>query len=188
MIEWLFPDDIIVWYIFLIIFGVSFVLGTILHEFGHKIFCELTGVKIIGVSYFNFDEDIEADGFVVHENPETFTQALLITIGPLFTVGFVLFLIILLLINNLEWLSSDFFIMSLLMGFGLSMFPSTHDVNNLIEFVKKKYKFSSKQSFLQNGKTILIWLFMPIIYILKLCSYFYVKFILFIILFIVFFA
>jgi len=164
-------------YIFLLISGISFALGTILHELGHKLFCHLTGVEVIGVSYLNFDEDIQADGFVIHEPPKTFFQSLLITIGPFFTVGLVLFFIIIFLINNPQWLYFDFFIMALGMGFGMSIFPSTHDVDNLIEFITKNYKISFK--------TIFIWLFLPIAYLLKLCSYFYVKLILFIIGFVI---
>ncbi|RLJ01428.1 MAG: hypothetical protein DRP10_04110 [Candidatus Aenigmatarchaeota archaeon] len=160
-------------YLFLLVSGISFALGTILHELGHVLFCHLTGVEVIGVSYFNLDEDVEADGFVIHEPPQTFLQSLLITIGPFFTVGGVLVLIVIFLINNPQWLFTDsFLIMAIVMGFGISMFPSTHDVNNLIEFITTNYKFSIRN--------LHIWLFFPFVYLLKICSYFYVKLIIFI--------
>ena len=160
------------WDVLLIISGISFALGTILHEFGHKLFCNLTGVKVIGVSYLNFDQDLEADGMVIHKPPTKFIQALLITIGPLIIVGLVAIILTFLLTpENIAENNLSFF---LVFGLFMSMFPSTHDVNNLITFIKKNY-----------SKNFKAFVFLPFVYLLKVSSYFWVKIILVIILLVI---
>lgn len=145
-------------YVLMIVGLISFGIGIALHEFGHKIFCNLTGVRVIGVSLF--DADVEADGLVIHEKPKTLTQSLLITIGPLFTVGLALFLMVLFLIKiPIFGVDNLIYIGVMVIGLVFSMFPSTHDVDNLIEFIR------------QDRKEYLL----PFIYLLKVCSYFYVR-------------
>jgi hypothetical protein len=55
--------------------------GVIIHEFAHKFFCSLTGTKVLEVCYFRFGNPA---GFVIHEQPATVWQHILIGIGPLF--------------------------------------------------------------------------------------------------------
>jgi len=148
-------------YIFMIVALISFGIGIVLHEFGHKIFCNLTGVRVIGMSFF--DADIEADGLVIHEKPKTLMQSFLITIGPLFTVGSVLFLVVLFFLK-IPVFGIDIlpYMLVAVIGLVMSMFPSTHDVDNLIEFIR------------QNHKEYLL----PFAYLLKACSYYHVRLIL----------
>jgi len=63
--------------------------GVIIHEYGHKLFCELVNVKVRKVCYFRFGNPA---GYVVHEQPKTFIQSLLIVLGP-FILGTVFALI-----------------------------------------------------------------------------------------------
>ena len=61
-----------------IISAITFI-GVIFHEFGHKLFCNLTGVKIIKVCYFRFGNPA---GYVVHKRPKKFYKSFLISVGP----------------------------------------------------------------------------------------------------------
>lgn len=53
--------------------------GVVIHELGHKIFCDIAKVKVKRVCYFRFGNPA---GFVVHEAPKNFFQSLLIVFGP----------------------------------------------------------------------------------------------------------
>ncbi|MDO8499717.1 MAG: metalloprotease family protein [bacterium] len=57
--------------------------GVIIHEAGHKIFCEMTGVKVFKTRYFKFGNPA---GYVIHADPNGFIQSFFITAGP-FIVG-----------------------------------------------------------------------------------------------------
>ena len=53
--------------------------GVIFHELGHKIFCHLTGVRVINTCYFRFGNPC---GYVKYEMPSRFIQSFLIAVGP----------------------------------------------------------------------------------------------------------
>ncbi len=61
-----------------IISGITFP-GVIFHEFGHTLFCALTGVKVHKTCYFRFGNPA---GYVIHERPQNFMQSFLIAGGP----------------------------------------------------------------------------------------------------------
>ncbi len=61
-----------------IISGITFP-GVIFHEFGHTLFCGLTGVKVHKTCYFRFGNPA---GYVIHERPQNFIQSFLIAVGP----------------------------------------------------------------------------------------------------------
>lgn len=65
------------WYYF-----ISLILapGVIMHELGHIIFCLSSGVRIHRIKLFRFGKTA---GFVVHDEPHSLIQALLISYGPL---------------------------------------------------------------------------------------------------------
>jgi hypothetical protein len=151
------------WLIFWI--GIGGLLGIVLHEFGHKIFCDITGVEVYQVKYLNSDTSIDADGFVIHEKPSTFFQSLMITIGPMLTVGipmFLLWFISFMIDNNYKYI-----IQYLAYGLFFAMFPSTHDVRNLYDHINENIK-----------EQFYLFIFYPITLILYLFSFFYVKIIL----------
>ncbi|MFA6486081.1 MAG: metalloprotease family protein [Candidatus Magasanikbacteria bacterium] len=54
--------------------------GVAIHELAHAVFCLLSGVKIHRIKLFQFGPTA---GYVVHDEPEMFYQALLISLGPL---------------------------------------------------------------------------------------------------------
>jgi hypothetical protein len=53
--------------------------GVVIHEYGHKLFCDITKVRVRKVCYFRFGNPA---GYVVHDKPERFFQSLLIVLGP----------------------------------------------------------------------------------------------------------
>lgn len=54
--------------------------GILVHEFGHQVFCWLTGTRVHKVCYFRFSLP---PGYVVHERPSNVWKHLLIAGGPL---------------------------------------------------------------------------------------------------------
>jgi len=109
--------------------AISYFIGVILHEFGHKIFCNITGVKVHYVKYFHFGARAgEPDGFVIHDKPKYLRQAVLITLGPMLTVG----LAIIAITISLYWFAASFELLyASLIGLILAMFPSSVDLDNL---------------------------------------------------------
>jgi|SRR3989344_1527856 len=108
--------------------------GIIVHEFGHKIFCDISGIRVREVNYFSLE-----GGHVIHDLPRTYSQAFFITIGPLIVNSLVAFVIF--------W-STNFIESSLLglipfwlgISIGMHAFPSDHDADNLWEYSKVSWK------------------------------------------------
>lgn len=150
----------------------SYIGGTMLHEFGHKVFCDITGVRVIKTEFFSWSGVSPwgelVDGFVIHERPKNLTQSFFITIGPMITTGAVLFLVVLIYIFNPSYFYSVDFVWYIVFGLFLAMFPSTPDVDCLQNEVRYK----------KSRKKIIFKLFLsPLIHGLKLFSYFEVQFI-----------
>ncbi len=104
--------------------------GIIFHEFGHKIFCVLTGVKVSKVCYFRFGNPC---GYVIHEKPKTFSQSFLIAVGPLLAgTIFALFFFVISNSATLETWQNYLFIW---MGFSIAInsFPSSGDARSLLK-------------------------------------------------------
>jgi hypothetical protein len=62
--------------------------GVMAHEFGHKVFCLLTGTKVYETCYFRFGNPA---GYVKHAAPDSVWRHILIGLGPLFvntSIGF----------------------------------------------------------------------------------------------------
>lgn len=120
--------------IFGILVAVSWVIGVMLHEFGHKFFCDLTMVKVLHVSYFNTKSDIRADGFVIHEKPKHLYQAFFITFGPMFSVGLVI-LAYSFIASKMSFGFELFY--GVVAGLVISLFPSSVDLGNLRHHLEK---------------------------------------------------
>lgn len=56
--------------------------GVVFHELGHKIFCELSGTKVVKACYFRLGNPA---GYVIHERPKSFTSSFFIATGPFIT-------------------------------------------------------------------------------------------------------
>jgi hypothetical protein len=103
--------------------------GVIVHEFAHKFFCSLTGTKVLQVCYFRFGNPA---GYVIHENPATVWQHILIGIGPLF-VNTGLGLLIGMCAIPFKQSSSPVFgaLMWLAVSIAMHSFPSTTDAKSI---------------------------------------------------------
>ena len=53
--------------------------GVIVHEAAHMFFCKLRGVAVLDVRFFRIGNPA---GYVIHEPPNNFTTAFLISLGP----------------------------------------------------------------------------------------------------------
>ena len=97
--------------------------GVIIHELGHKIFCELLGVKVHKVCYFRFKSPV---GYVIHEKPQKFSQSFFITIGPFIINTF--FALLIFVIGKF----TNFGIFAWLgISIGMHAFPSSGDAKML---------------------------------------------------------
>ena len=54
--------------------------GVIIHEWSHKTFCHIFGLRVLKTVYFKFGTP---SGYVIHETPRTYLQSLGVAIGPI---------------------------------------------------------------------------------------------------------
>ena len=110
-----------------IISAVTFI-GVIFHEFGHKLFCDITGVKVVKVCYFRFGNPA---GYVAHERPKNFTQSFFIAVGPLLSgvIFALLFYYISMLYTWNDWQKYLFIWLGL--SVAINSFPSNQDAKSL---------------------------------------------------------
>jgi hypothetical protein len=113
--------------------------GVIIHEFAHKLFCHITGTRVIEVCYFRFGNPA---GYVVHEQPSNVWKHILIGIGPLFvnsTIGFFMGLPLVKAhvdLDRLNFLSGT--ILYLAVSIAMHSFPSTGDARSIWNAVFSK--------------------------------------------------
>jgi hypothetical protein len=101
--------------------------GVIVHEFAHKLFCQLTGTKVLQVKYFRFGNPA---GYVIHEVPSSTWRHILIGIGPLFVNTSVGLLLGLLCFSMKAHEIDDAFLVPLLwlsVSIAMHSFPSRGD-------------------------------------------------------------
>ncbi|HLE07891.1 MAG TPA: metalloprotease family protein [archaeon] len=101
--------------------------GVIFHEWGHKFFCDRTGVKVSEVKYFRFGNPA---GYVLHEPATTFKQSFFITVGP-FITGTVFTLIFFLLSRIFRNSPIEMLLIWLGGSIAMNCFPSGHDAKAL---------------------------------------------------------
>jgi hypothetical protein len=110
-----------------IISAITFV-GVIFHELGHKLFCNLTGVKVLKVCYFRFGNP---SGYVIHERTKNFVQSFFISVGPFISGTFfaVLFFEISEIFTPDRW--QKYFFIWLGGSVAINSFPSSIDAKSL---------------------------------------------------------
>lgn len=102
--------------------------GVMIHELGHAFFCFLAGVKIHKMRLFRFGNPA---GYVMHDEPNKFYQAVLVSFGPLIANSLVtLFCFARFVYPNYSW-------QNILLGWlgvavGLHAIPSTGDAKSLL--------------------------------------------------------
>lgn len=108
--------------------------GVIVHELGHKLFCDIFKVKVHEAKYFRFGNPA---GYVIHDIPDRFHKTFFIDVGP-FIVNNIMAIIIfslstLFAFNDLLWA----FFVWLGVSIAMNSFPSSHDAKVLWSESKK---------------------------------------------------
>ena len=110
--------------------------GTIVHEFAHKFFCDVSGVRVQKVCYFRFGNPA---GYVLHQKPNTVRQAFLISVGPMI-INSLLCMLISFLPMYTYMKTGEFSYYGVLMWLGTSIgmhaFPSNQDIASFVEHVR----------------------------------------------------
>ncbi len=125
--------------------------GIIIHEIGHRFFCDILNIKVYEVMYFNLARDIS--GHVIHEITQNVHKQFLIAMGPLLINTFfcMLFTFPYSLPNywfgeQLEYSQfiNALFLIMYWVGFsaGVHAFPSNIDLNSLEKTSKEYYSDS----------------------------------------------
>jgi len=112
--------------------------GVIVHEFAHKIFCNLSGVKVYEVKYFSIRNG-EA-GHVLHEQPKTFENVFWISVGPIVvnTILAIAFTYTARIYFG-SFYDIRFIIMIwLALSVGIHALPSNTDARNILDFSKSE--------------------------------------------------
>jgi hypothetical protein len=103
-------------------------IGVIFHEFGHKLFCNLTGVNVVKVCYFRFGNP---SGYVIHERPNYFTQSFFVAVGPLLS-GFFFTLLFYFISRSYSWQEwPKYLFIWLGASVAVNSFPSNQDAKSL---------------------------------------------------------
>jgi hypothetical protein len=113
--------------------------GVIVHEFAHRLFCDLTKTDVYDEAYFRLNDDDTTVGFVVHAQPKSLLKSFLISFGPLI-VNTILCMVLTFpftlkvgLNLSLGW--SDIFMEWVGICIGIHAIPSNQDAKSFKEFV-----------------------------------------------------
>lgn len=99
--------------------------GVVIHELGHRIFCQLVGVRVYKTVYFRFGNPA---GYVIHEAPARYSSTFLITVAP-----FIFNTIVALTMFFIAAHTSVMTVLFYWLGFSIGMhaFPSSGDASSL---------------------------------------------------------
>jgi len=120
--------------------------GIIVHEYAHKLFIDLAGLKTHEVKYFK----PSGGGHVIHEAPKRFRDAILISMGPMiigYTLCFLLGAMLFLFFDTSSAGLLEMFILWLGISIGMHSLPSNQDVKNLVH-MEKRYEKKRGMDFL----------------------------------------
>lgn len=101
--------------------------GVILHEWAHKIFCDLFRVPVFRVCYFRFGNP---SGYVVHAETESLKQTFWVSAGPLF-VNTIATLIFGFMAGQTSHGLTTVILIWLALSAGVHAVPSNQDVHHL---------------------------------------------------------
>ena len=108
--------------------------GVIVHESAHFLFCKLRGVAVFDVCFLRMGNPV---GYVLHEKPNDFLSAFLISTGPFFINSLLCFIICFPVFLPMRVYGIEDPISYVLMWLGISIgmhaFPSSQDGNVLWE-------------------------------------------------------
>ncbi len=102
--------------------------GVIIHEMGHKFFCDILKVKVREVKYFRFGNPA---GYVIHEVSDKFYKTFLIDVGP-FIINSAVAILIFVILSRMPFEGAiPVVLMWLGVSIGMHAFPSSHDAKVL---------------------------------------------------------
>ena len=105
--------------------------GVIIHELGHLLFCLFAGVKVHKVKLFQFGNPA---GYVVHNEPDSFFQSILVSFGPLIVNSIVVLVAFALFKPNFkDW--HQIVLLWLAIAIGLHAIPSNGDAESLFQTI-----------------------------------------------------
>lgn len=126
------------------------------HELAHALFCLLAGVRIHRVKLFQFGP---VAGYVVHDEPQKFHQALLISLGPLIINSFLALILFSQLVAPYDrWTVYVFGWLGV--AIGLHAIPSNGDARTLLTLANRRVW--------RNPLVVLGYPFVLMIYILNI--------------------
>lgn len=136
--------------------------GVIVHEWAHKICCDIAGVKVHEVKYFQMNSDVA--GYVHHEEPSSFRKTFLISFGPIFINTSIAFSLGIISVLIGEAIDSMFFVLISLwlsVSIGVHALPSNQDAKHVIQAASDKRK---------SGITFLLFLVYPFVWTLYIMN------------------
>lgn len=129
--------------------------GVIAHEFAHKTFCELTGVRVNKVVYFQFKDPA---GYVSYEEPCKYHQTFLVAVGPIVINSLLAILLSFLAAHHSGEPRVYWTLLWLAFSIGCHAFPSNHDMGNISESSKAALKRGNILHLLVFPLIGLVWL------------------------------
>lgn len=142
--------------------------GVVVHEWGHKKFCEWLKVPVYEVVYFQFGNPA---GYVLHGETTNYKQTFWVSVGPLvvnsLSTIFIASVALLMpqdgvLMLTLLWVA---------VSVGMHSFPSNHDMTHILE--------DSKRALKNSGSPLhyLAFPFVGLIYLANLLKFFWWDFV-----------
>ncbi len=112
--------------------------GVIVHEWGHKKFCEWLGVPVYKVVYFQFGNPA---GYVLHGETVNYRQTFWVSTGPLI-INSLAAIVISFFATGIQIEILTFILMWVAISVGMHSFPSDHDMKHILIASKKELKNS----------------------------------------------
>ena len=131
--------------------------GVVIHEFAHKIFCDITGVRVQKVKYWKLGNPA---GYVIHDEPTHLYQTFLISVGPLIVNTAIAILLACVSLRVQTSVTGRAILIWIAFAAGACAFPSDADAMNVVE---------------QGG--FLLYPFFALIWLANKLRYFYFDFI-----------
>ena len=103
--------------------------GVIIHEFAHKIFCNITGVHVQKVRYWRLGNPV---GYVIHDEPTHLYQTFFISIGPLIVNSLVAVALAYVSLRVPTSLAGRIILVWIGFAAGACAFPSDADAQNVV--------------------------------------------------------
>lgn len=120
--------------------------GVILHEWAHKVFCDLFDIPVYEVRYFTLRREVA--GFVKHGEPSSFSQSFWISCGPLVINSSVTVLLGAATAQAINGSALQIFLGWLGVSMGMHAFPSDHDARRIVDASRAARKMGGSRLYI----------------------------------------